>query len=54
MNKELREKILIKAISGLTRVVNLGAHSGVTVLRESGVKFGISRSLANNTYIMLM
>lgn len=48
------EKLLIKAISGLTRVVNLGLHSGVTALCESGVKFGISCLLANNTYITLM
>lgn len=54
MNRGDSEKLLTKAISGLTRVVNLGLHSGVTALCESGVKFGISCSPANNTYITLM
>lgn len=48
------EKLLIKAISGVTRVVNLGSYSGVTALCESGGKFGISCSSVNNTYITLI
>lgn len=54
MESRTLEKLLIKAISGVTRVVNLGSHSGVTALCESGVKFGISCSPVNNTYITLM